>query len=66
MKNHDSIEYRAALQNKRVEKMHTIEIKTTPNKIFPLVCPVEELRWISHFAALRSPCFDRAEKLLAD
>ncbi len=45
MKNHDSIEYPAALQNKRVEKMHTIEIKSTPGKIFPLGCPVEELRW---------------------
>jgi len=45
MTNPESIQYPAATEQKRVEMMHTIEIKSTPDKIFPLGCPVEELRW---------------------
>jgi hypothetical protein len=45
MTNQESIQYPAATEQKRVEMMHTIEIKSTPDKIFPLGCPVEELRW---------------------
>ena len=42
----EQLHYPAALKNKRVETAYTIEIKTSPDKIFPLACPVEELRWI--------------------
>jgi hypothetical protein len=46
MTNQESIQYPAVLDKKRVENMLTVEIKTSPEKIFPLACPVEELRWI--------------------
>ena len=49
MANQDQIQYPAALENKRVEKVSTIEIKTSPDWIFPLACPVEELRWIPNW-----------------
>jgi len=38
--------YRPATENKRVETAVTREIKASPRNIFPLACPVEELRWI--------------------
>jgi hypothetical protein len=40
------ITYSPATEKKRVEAYLTKEIKASPNKIFPLACPVEELRWI--------------------
>jgi hypothetical protein len=44
-KNH-TITYQPALDNKRLEVSVTREIRASPSKIFPLACPVEELRWI--------------------
>jgi Polyketide cyclase / dehydrase and lipid transport len=41
-----TIQYPVATDNLRIEKSYTIEIESTPDKIFPLACPVEELRWI--------------------
>ncbi len=38
--------YQPAMGNKRVEKKITKTIKASPQKIFPLACPVEELKWI--------------------
>lgn len=46
MSNQSNINYHPAIANKRVEASHTVEIASTPQKIFPLACPVEELRWI--------------------
>lgn len=46
MSNQTNIDYRPAIANKRVEASHTVEIATAPQKIFPLACPVKELRWI--------------------
>lgn len=46
MPNQARIDYRSVTVNKRVEASHTLEIASTPQKIFPLACPVEELRWI--------------------
>ncbi|MBU3915303.1 hypothetical protein KKA14_07190 [bacterium] len=40
------IDYQPATKAKRVQHVLTKEIKTSPEKIFPLACPVEELRWI--------------------
>ncbi len=41
-----SISYQAATDNKRVEATITREITAHPRRIFPMACPVEELRWI--------------------
>ncbi len=49
MKKHESIQYPAAVENKRVIEKLTLEIKASPDKIFPLACPVEELRWIENW-----------------
>ena len=46
MSNQVTIDYKVAIANKRVEASHTLQIASTPQKIFPLACPVEELRWI--------------------
>ena len=46
MSKNQTITYRPAIANKRVEAAVTIEIKASPRIIFPLACPVEELRWI--------------------
>ncbi|MBU2515021.1 hypothetical protein KJ966_27180 [bacterium] len=46
MSNNSTINYQPAISNKRVEASVTREIKSSPQKIFPLACPVEELRWI--------------------
>ncbi len=46
MSKNRTITYQPALGNKRVEAILTKEIKASPIKIFPLACPVEELRWI--------------------
>jgi len=40
-----SIDYQPATK-KRIEAIVTREITASPQKIFPLACPVEELRWI--------------------
>ena len=40
------INYQPATNNLRVEATTTVEIKATPEKLFSLSCPVEELRWI--------------------
>ncbi len=49
MANQEQMQYPAAIENKRIEKISTIEIKTSPDKVFPLACPVEELRWIPNW-----------------
>jgi len=41
-----SIQYPAVIDSKRVKCIHTLEIKSSPEKIFTMACPVEELRWI--------------------
>lgn len=41
-----TIRYQPATEQKRVETAVTREIMASPHKIFPLACPVEELRWI--------------------
>ncbi len=41
-----TISYAPVTTNKRVVVAITREIKSSPDKIFPLACPVEELRWI--------------------
>jgi len=46
MSKNQTIAYQPAIENKRVEAIVTREIKVSPYKIFPLACPVEELRWI--------------------
>lgn len=46
MSKNQTITYRPAISNKRVEAAVTREIKASPGNIFPLSCPVEELRWI--------------------
>ena len=46
MKKKRSINYQPATENKRIEAIVIREIKASPLKIFPLACPVEELRWI--------------------
>ena len=46
MKKNSTITYQPAIENKRVEAAVTREIKASPGTIFPLACPVEELRWI--------------------
>jgi len=46
MSKNQTITYRPAIANKRVEAAVTREIKASPGNIFPLACPVEELRWI--------------------
>lgn len=43
------IDYQPAIDNKRVNASLTKEIKAAKDKIFPLVCPVEELRWIPNW-----------------
>jgi len=40
------ITYQPAVENKRIEETVILEIQASPGKIFPLACPVEELRWI--------------------
>ncbi len=49
MTNRERIEYPVAEENTRVENTHTAEIQSSPDKIFPLACPVEELRWIPNW-----------------
>lgn len=44
-----TITYPPAIENKRIESIVTREIKASPGKIFPLACPVEELRWIPNW-----------------
>ena len=46
MSKNQTITYRPAIANKRVEAAVTREIKASSGNIFPLACPVEELRWI--------------------
>lgn len=46
MSKNTTINYQPAIENKRVEAAVTMEIKASPAGIFPLACPVEELRWI--------------------
>jgi len=46
MSKNQTITYRPAIANKRVEAAVTREIKASPGYISPLACPVEELRWI--------------------
>ena len=46
MSKNQTITYQSAIENKRVEAAVTREIKALPGTIFPLACPVEELRWI--------------------
>ena len=46
MSKNQTITYRPAIANKRVEAAVTREIKASPRIIFPLACPVEELRWM--------------------
>ena len=46
MSQNQIIAYQSATENKRVEATVTREIKASPRTIFPLACPVEELRWI--------------------
>ena len=46
MSKNQTVTYRPATDNKRVEAAVTMEIKASPGSIFPLACPVEELRWI--------------------
>jgi hypothetical protein len=41
-----TITYEPSTENIRVEAGVTREIMASPGKIFPLACPVEELRWI--------------------
>ena len=40
-----TIRYQPSTAYKRVEAAVTREIMASPQKIFPLACPVEELRW---------------------
>lgn len=40
------VEYQPATKNKRVEAFLIKEIKASPQKLFGLACPIEELRWI--------------------
>ncbi len=49
MTDHESIEYPAAVENTRVEYTRTMQIGTSPGKVFPLACPVEELRWVPNW-----------------
>lgn len=44
-----NISYRAATGNKRIEAALTREINAPAQKILPLACPVEELRWIPNW-----------------
>ena len=37
------------LRTKRIICTHEEEIKAPPGKIFPLLCPVEELKWIDNW-----------------
>lgn len=46
MSPNQAITYQPATEHKRVEAAVTREILASPYKIFPLACPVEELRWI--------------------
>jgi hypothetical protein len=46
MSNNKPMTYKPAIENKRVEAFVTKEIYASPRKLFPLACPVEELRWI--------------------
>ena len=46
MSKNQTITYQPAIENKRIEATVTREIKASPGSIFPLACPVEELRWI--------------------
>ncbi len=46
MTTEQAIIYQPTTEQKRVVAVLTKEIKSSPNKIFPLACPVEELRWI--------------------
>ena len=46
MSKNQTITYQPAIENKRVEAAVTREIKASPGIIFPLACPVEELRWV--------------------
>ncbi len=46
MTNQISIEYKPAIERKRVSCTLTKEIRVPPRKILVLACPVEELRWI--------------------
>ncbi|MBA4367576.1 MAG: hypothetical protein C0403_08045 [Desulfobacterium sp.] len=49
MTTNKTITYQPATENKRIEAMVTREIKASPGKIYPLACPVEELRWIPNW-----------------
>ena len=40
------ITYQPATEHKRVEAAVTRKIMASPHQIFPLACPVQELRWI--------------------
>ena len=46
MSTNQKINYQPATEHKRVEASVSREIMASPRKIFPLACPVEELRWI--------------------
>ncbi len=46
MSKQKSIHYKPAIDRLRVEAVITREIGAPPERIFPLACPVEELRWI--------------------
>jgi len=50
MSNKATSSYKPAIENKRVEAAVTREIKASPGRIFPLACPVEELRWIPQWS----------------
>ncbi len=49
MSKNKTITYQPAIDNKRIEAIVTREINASPRKIFPLACPVEELRWIPNW-----------------
>lgn len=46
MSSEQTIIYQPTIEHKRVEAAVTREIRASARKIFPLACPVEELRWI--------------------
>jgi hypothetical protein len=46
MSNKRSVHYQPATEKKRVEAYVTREIQSPPRAVFPMACPVEELRWI--------------------
>jgi len=50
MTKNQTITYQPAIEYKRVEAAVTREIKAPVSTIFPLACPVEELRWIPEWS----------------